>query len=155
MYCQISARSTSIHEKNYLKVFLLKSYDIAWSINIFLTSQPYSHYKEFHVLSGEQSFSTEKTYALFQVHLEYFFGHTAQKMFSADLVTFTEEIRNGKLHFFCVVTVVINNWKRIFDLAIVLKIMIFTSTVICLTFHIFKIQRKFLQSTFSSFNFSL
>ena len=26
---------------------------------------------------------------------------TAQKMETADLVTFTEEILNGKLHFFC------------------------------------------------------
>ena len=28
-------------------------------------------------------------------------SNTAQKKFSADLVTFTEEILNGKLHFLC------------------------------------------------------
>ena len=48
------AGSTSIHEKNYHKVFLSKSIKELYfflEYQHFLTIQVYSHYKEFHVLT--------------------------------------------------------------------------------------------------------
>ena len=51
--------------------------------------------KEKHSLDGER---------VYDMKLHVKITYTAQKIFHADLVTFTEEICNGKLHFLCSVT---------------------------------------------------
>ena len=41
----------------------------------------------------------------------------ANPQFSADLVTFTEEIFNGKLHFFCSVRILIPEYMKRFKIS--------------------------------------